>query len=81
MGQIPTYDVKCDKSLLVHRFFVPDPEITDLWKLDLIGIEDSAETRKKNRSKMPTVVSRTQRISMEKADTKLHCHSSKGVQR
>lgn len=46
MGQILNYKNNFDKALLVHSLFVR-AEVSDLWSLDLIGIEDSAETRKK----------------------------------
>lgn len=49
MGQIPTFNIRSDKTLLVHTLFVREAKVSDLWKLDLIGIEDYAETRKKEK--------------------------------
>lgn len=46
MGKMPT-SVKTDKTLLIHSLLVKEANVSDLWRLDLIGIEDEAETKKK----------------------------------
>lgn len=49
MGTVPTndYSEHTDTALLLHTLFVREATVSDLWRLDLIGIEDPAETKKK----------------------------------
>lgn len=46
MGKVPKSSKK-DRTLLVHTPFVNECNESYLWRLDLIGIEDAAETKKK----------------------------------
>ncbi|XP_037049621.1 uncharacterized protein LOC119083915 [Bradysia coprophila] len=49
MGTVPTNTSNdhTDTALLVHTLFIREANVADLWRLDLIGIEDAAETKKK----------------------------------
>jgi hypothetical protein len=39
------FDTKADSSMLVQALHIKDDDIQSLWKLDVLGIEDPAETK------------------------------------
>lgn len=49
MGKVSTGFAKGDAALVVQSLFVNELDISQLWRLDVIGIEDSAETKKKEK--------------------------------
>ena len=50
MGQVASDYVQTETNLLVHTLFTQELDVSDLWRLDTIGIEDAAETKAKERT-------------------------------
>ncbi len=50
MGQSVGTASHMDKTLILHSLFIGNARIQDLWRLDLIGIHDSTDTKNRDES-------------------------------